>query len=489
LVPWESKFPAPWIWRSGKTLLSLQFSKVPSRIPGRSPDRVLAATPAAAGRNLSIVAALSLPFGLFAAYYYRNTQALLYNTIIMPDINCRSCFAAIPQPENAARLEPCQCTLCPDCLIDFLTGAIATKPTVVCCSVCFQPAVSHHRTRRGGASQKEEGKEQEEEVIGWLVTPPKEGETALEATGTAAATSKLPAKKRKAAGSKTDTSSSTASKPKSASPVKKRRKLPVAEKTDKTGDKTDTVAAPQEEDTKQAAAEDTKPSSSTKPRRPRKYRPRLSFDQRVQDLAAYKAQHGDCWVPYAYPPDPSLGEWVKDVRRHHIQITKEQRLALNQVGFQWETKARRMDREWNEKLERLRAFAQNHGHCRVPQKYVDPAATEAGAAAASPLKSSSLYEWCLTQRKLYRKGQLREDRREKLEAVGLEWNPGQSSAQKQAQAPPHATADAAAGAVEPPPQQQQQEPKSEEAPVPPPQQPDAQALQFYEAANNNSLAI
>jgi len=88
-----------------------------------------------------------------------------------------------------------------------------------------------------------------------------------------------------------------------------------------------------------AASIDSKKTETPEPsapatNRPRKYRPRASFDQRLQDLQAYKAQHGNCWVPYAYAPNPSLGEWVADMRGRQLKLKKDQRQALDQVGFQ-----------------------------------------------------------------------------------------------------------------------------------------------------------
>ena len=34
-----------------------------------------------------------------------------------------------------------------------------------------------------------------------------------------------------------------------------------------------------------------------------------SWNQRLEELKAYKNQHGDCLVPSRYPPNPELGEY------------------------------------------------------------------------------------------------------------------------------------------------------------------------------------
>ena len=50
-------------------------------------------------------------------------------------------------------------------------------------------------------------------------------------------------------------------------------------------------------------------------RRPRTYRKRKTFDDRLEALGAYKEQNGDCSVPYHYTLDPSLGEVRSRARR------------------------------------------------------------------------------------------------------------------------------------------------------------------------------
>jgi hypothetical protein len=128
------------------------------------------------------------------------------------------------------------------------------------------------------------------------------------------------------------------------------------------------------------------------------------FDDWVVQLKEFKALHGHCSVPYRYEPNPKLGEWVKDVRRGHTKISMEQRKLLNTLGFNWETKRNRFQREWNEKLERLKAYKEQYGDCRVPWNW-EP--------------DRQLAEWCNTQRKLQTSGKLQPDRKEALDELGF----------------------------------------------------------------------
>jgi hypothetical protein len=37
----------------------------------------------------------------------------------------------------------------------------------------------------------------------------------------------------------------------------------------------------------------------------------VSWNQKLEELKAYEAEHGDCLVPQRYPANPQLGAWVR----------------------------------------------------------------------------------------------------------------------------------------------------------------------------------
>eukprot|EP00545_Synedropsis_sp_CCMP1620_P003578 CAMPEP_0119008424 /NCGR_PEP_ID=MMETSP1176-20130426/3682_1 /TAXON_ID=265551 /ORGANISM="Synedropsis recta cf, Strain CCMP1620" /LENGTH=273 /DNA_ID=CAMNT_0006960751 /DNA_START=440 /DNA_END=1261 /DNA_ORIENTATION=+ len=158
-----------------------------------------------------------------------------------------------------------------------------------------------------------------------------------------------------------------------------------------------------------------RPNSKAEDKTPttvRKLKPRQTFDERLIDLISFKASSGHCTVPYLYQGESpngeksSLGEWVKDIRRGHLKVTKQQRQQLSMIGFNWETYRNKREREWNQILQKLESYKLRHGDCCVPSNYE---------------QDKKLYEWIHTQRKQNNKGALRADRKEKLALIGFEW--------------------------------------------------------------------
>lgn len=107
------------------------------------------------------------------------------------------------------------------------------------------------------------------------------------------------------------------------------------------------------------------------------------------------------------PRRHEMGEWVKSVRSGSTKLTAEKRKLLNAVGFCWETQSNRNERHWNERLARLEAYKQKYGDCKVPWEWAE---------------DKQLSGWCHTQRKREVKGKLRPDRKEALDKIGFHWS-------------------------------------------------------------------
>jgi hypothetical protein len=139
---------------------------------------------------------------------------------------------------------------------------------------------------------------------------------------------------------------------------------------------------------------------------------------RFQQLCEFKAQVGHHLVPLKYSANPELGWWVSKQRNNYrlyqegkpSSMTAERISELESVGFEWEPSTA----FWNERLEQLREFTVQFGHCVVPIKY-----------SANP----KLGNWVAKQRSRYRfyqKGKpsaMTVERIRKLESVGFEWEP------------------------------------------------------------------
>jgi hypothetical protein len=57
-------------------------------------------------------------------------------------------------------------------------------------------------------------------------------------------------------------------------------------------------------------------------------------------------------------------------------------------------------------------FKKTHGHCNVPQK----------SRGHISLEQKRLGKWVNSQRTHYKRGKLRNDRKQQLEAIGFVWN-------------------------------------------------------------------
>jgi len=76
---------------------------------------------------------------------------------------------------------------------------------------------------------------------------------------------------------------------------------------------------------------------------PRSMPPRIPWEDRLEELKQYKAEHGDCHVPQHYSKNKSLGEWVSTQRKQYklymkgeaSSMTRSRALALQEIGFKW----------------------------------------------------------------------------------------------------------------------------------------------------------
>lgn len=92
----------------------------------------------------------------------------------------------------------------------------------------------------------------------------------------------------------------------------------------------------------------------------------------------------------------------------HSTLSDEREELLNQVGFVWDSH----QAVWEEQFNRLKAFADQHGHCNV-----------------SVNGDAKLATWSKHQRQKYKKclttvtSEAVESRFQRLEAIGFELNP------------------------------------------------------------------
>jgi len=147
------------------------------------------------------------------------------------------------------------------------------------------------------------------------------------------------------------------------------------------------------------------------------------FNKRCNQLLRFKEEFGHCNVPQRYADNPSMGKWCNGTRsaykntRKGIKATRnlsQDRIeCLEEIGFQWQGVD--YGEAFEKRCRELIAFKEEFGHCNVPVKY-----------SGNP----SLGRWCDNMRTAYKKIQkgmqatrnLSQDRIERLEEIGFQWN-------------------------------------------------------------------
>ena len=144
-----------------------------------------------------------------------------------------------------------------------------------------------------------------------------------------------------------------------------------------------------------------------------------SFEQRMDDLRAYKEKHGH--VNVKKRDDKSLYDFCIQMRRAHnnpeksnMLINEERIASLDALGFDWSVTVseQKTKKTFDQRIEDLRAYKKKHGHIRVKQR-----------------DDKSLYEFCYNIRKVGknpekstdRKLALTDDRIASLDALGFDW--------------------------------------------------------------------
>lgn len=138
------------------------------------------------------------------------------------------------------------------------------------------------------------------------------------------------------------------------------------------------------------------------------------WEQRLDDLRAFRAEHGHCKVPQKYEPDPSLAVWVSNCRRMRKlgKLSEERIGSLDEIGFCWKLRTRRIGRrDWKAMLADLVSFKKRFGHCNVPRNWPE---------------NPELSGWLHATRCNKRAGSLDRRRVRRLDTLGVVWEPGQN---------------------------------------------------------------
>ena len=102
------------------------------------------------------------------------------------------------------------------------------------------------------------------------------------------------------------------------------------------------------------------------------------FENRIEELKAFKAKFGHCNVTSSRSPANmqyiSLARWCTKIRRSRTlrdqgkkpsshNLSEDQIAILDDIGFTWQVGETR--RAFEDRIEELKAFKKNFGHCNV----------------------------------------------------------------------------------------------------------------------------
>jgi hypothetical protein len=157
-----------------------------------------------------------------------------------------------------------------------------------------------------------------------------------------------------------------------------------------------------------------------------------TWNEKFKELVAYKREHGHTLVTsraraferaHGMTPDDDgdneetdLGLWVCAQRRKFRDevLPPERKAKLEKIGFVFvidhdDPKTSLLRRQWEIHFINLSEFKKTHGHCRVFDK--------------SKTEDRQLALWVGRQRKKHKQGELDKSQVERLESLGLVWNP------------------------------------------------------------------
>jgi len=126
------------------------------------------------------------------------------------------------------------------------------------------------------------------------------------------------------------------------------------------------------------------------------------WQMKCEALIAYKKDHGDCNVPYRWPEDLRLSQWIESIRNRRKQnkLAQERIEQLDSIGFVWDCHGT----HWESMYAALAEYRKDHGDCNVPADWPD------------------LGWWVQWQRKSRKAHHLDRERIKRLDKLGFVWS-------------------------------------------------------------------
>ncbi len=129
------------------------------------------------------------------------------------------------------------------------------------------------------------------------------------------------------------------------------------------------------------------------------------WNERLKELAEYRSRFGDCDVPSKWTENPSLANWVSNIRQKRTPLSESDIASLDALSFAW-IKREDLNVAWADHLQQLADYKQRFGDCNVSVNWDE---------------NPSLGRWVNNIRSLRKHGRLAEARIATLDAMGFVW--------------------------------------------------------------------
>ena len=133
-----------------------------------------------------------------------------------------------------------------------------------------------------------------------------------------------------------------------------------------------------------------------------------TWEDRLAEVAAFRAKHGHCEIPLNHPENPKIGRFVNNMRaqRNSGKLSADRIAKLNALDFAWRSTR---NSAWEARFDEFLAYKQAHGDCTEPPRRGE---------------SKELGNWVSMQRQQKKRGELHIERVRLLEENGFVWEAG-----------------------------------------------------------------
>lgn len=133
-----------------------------------------------------------------------------------------------------------------------------------------------------------------------------------------------------------------------------------------------------------------------------------TWEDRLAEVAAFKAKHGHCDIPVNNPENPKLGRFVNAMRTKKArgELSQQRSSLLESIGFKWGVREAKHKDAWEKRFDQLREFKATNGHCDIPVEWPE---------------NPQLGHWVSNQRQRKKIGNLHPKQEELLNSMGFDW--------------------------------------------------------------------